>query len=96
MSEVCATPPTRPDLPIGRIHDLVRIHAPSYWRSRPVFDHTRLDDSGIGFDSVGLVELLVACESELGVALPVDLRLDDGMTVGQLVELFRRAAAARE
>jgi acyl carrier protein len=78
-------------LTTAQVHALVRRHAPSFWRGRPIRDELRLDDAGIGFDSVGLVELLVACEAELGVALPGDLLLEEGMTVGALVERLRRA-----
>jgi acyl carrier protein len=73
------------------VHLLVRRHAPSFWRDRPIHDGLRLDDTGIGFDSVALVELLVACESELRIPLPGDLFLEEEMTVGDLVAALQRA-----
>ncbi|MCC6621933.1 MAG: acyl carrier protein [Deltaproteobacteria bacterium] len=49
---------------------------------------------GLGFDSVRLVELLLACEDELGVALPVEEVLRDApLTVGRLVAFVERQAA---
>ncbi|MGE0641336.1 MAG: acyl carrier protein [Thermoanaerobaculia bacterium] len=77
-----------------RVRELIRSHSPSFWRSRPLPDELRLDDSGIGFDSVGLVELLAAFEREFDVALPGDIFLEDEMTVGQLAQLLLRAVPA--
>lgn len=91
LSESAAPGPGVTPLTTEQVHALVRRHAPSFWRDRPIQDDLRLDDAGIGFDSVGLVELLVACEGELGAALPGDLLLEEGMTVGALVERLRRA-----
>jgi acyl carrier protein len=76
-----------------RIVEQIRGQVPSFWRERPITDDLRLDDAGLGFDSVGLLELLLACERELGVALPPDLLLDDAMTVGDLIAKLRRAAS---
>ena len=75
MSEVRAELGTGPDNFSDRIYDLVRIYAPLGWRSQALSDHTRLDD--IDFDSVGLVELLVACESESLLRCP---RISDSTT----------------
>ena len=45
------------------------------------------DKGGLGFDSVRIVELLLACEDELGVTLPVDDILSGpSVTVASLVE----------
>jgi len=77
-----------------RIEALIRRHAPSFWREKALAPDLRLDDEGIGFDSVALLELLLSCERELGLSLPPDFLLDDAMTVGRLVEKLRGAAAA--
>jgi len=74
---------------------IVRRHLPSFWHDRPISAELRLDDAGIGFDSVDLLELLVACERELGRELPPDLLLDDAMTVGDLIAKLQGAAPAR-
>ncbi len=81
------------DLSTERIVELIRRQLPSFWHGREIAAELRLDDAGLGFDSVGLLELLLACERELGVALPPDLLLDDGMTVGDLIAKLRRTAA---
>jgi acyl carrier protein len=78
----------------GRVDALLRSHAPSFWRERELADELRLDDHGIGFDSVGLVELIAACEKELGLRLPADLFLDDALTVGAFRALLAAASAA--
>ena len=74
---------------------VVRQHLPSYWREQPLPPELRLDDSGIGLDSVDLLELLLACERELGCVLPPDLLLDDAMTVGGLIAKLQAHAPAR-
>lgn len=81
------------DLSTELIVDLIRRQLPSFWREREIAAELRLDDAGLGFDSVGLLELLLACERELGVVLPPDLLLDDAMTVGELIVKLRRLAS---
>ena len=77
-------PPATMEIPLDRIRELLRRHAPSFWRDQPMPEELRLDDAGIGLDSIGLVELLLACERELGIRLPPDLLVDADMTVGRL------------
>jgi acyl carrier protein len=76
--------PSAPGLSDDRFDALLRKHAPSYWADQELGPELRLDDAGIGFDSVALVELLVDAEHELGQRLPPDLMLDDDLTVGGL------------
>lgn len=90
-----AASPPQVDLSTERIVELLRGQLPSFWREREIAADLRLDDAGLGFDSVGLLELLLVCERELGLALPSDLLLDDAMTVGDLIAKLRRAAAGR-
>lgn len=53
-------------------------------------DQTQLDSSGLGLDSVELVELLLACEERFGVA--VDGLLEHGdLTFGRVVNHFAAA-----
>ena len=78
-----------------RVLAIVRRHLPSFWRDRPLAVDLRLDGAGIGFDSVDLLELLLACERDLGRELPPDLLLDDAMTVGDLIAKLQGAAPAR-
>ena len=79
----------------AKVEALIRGHAPSFWRERELHDDLRLDDQGIGFDSVALVELITASERELGVRLPSDLFLDDALTVGAFRALLAAAPRAR-
>ncbi len=78
-----------------RLLAVVRQHLPSFWRERPLPPDLRLDDSGIGLDSVDLLELLIACEREVGCELPPDLLLDDAMTVGGLIAKLQAHCPAR-
>ena len=98
MPETNATrPPATEEIPLDRIRELLRRHAPSFWRDQPMPEDLRLDDQGIGFDSIGLVELLLACERELGIRLPPDLLVEEAMTVGRLHARLNAAAhPARE
>lgn len=87
-----ATPPRPQELASELVLEILRRHVPSYWSSRPIAAEMRLDDAGLGLDSVDLLDLLVACERELGLELPHDLLLDDAMTVGDLIQKLRDAA----
>lgn len=89
-----AAPTAAEELFAERVFAIVRRHLPSYWRERPLSAALRLDDDGIGFDSVDLLELLVACERELELELPPDLLLADEMTVGDLIAKLQGAAPA--
>jgi acyl carrier protein len=53
-----------------------------------VTDDAALGEDGLGLDSVGVVDLLFACEERFGIELPAEVVLDgDGsaLTVGALV-----------
>jgi acyl carrier protein len=86
--------PDVPGLTSDRFEALLRRHAPSYWADQDLTPELRLDDAGIGFDSVALVELLVDAEHELGQRLPPDLMLDDDLTVGGLQAKLASALSA--
>jgi acyl carrier protein len=89
-----ASPTPGAQLQAEQVLAIVRRHLPSYWQGRPLSAELRLDDAGIGFDSVDLLELLVACERELGREMPPDLLLDDAMTIGDLIAKLQGAAPA--
>jgi acyl carrier protein len=95
-SLISATPSPNPgaEVQVEEVLAIVRRHLPSYWQDRPLSADLRLDDAGIGFDSVDLLELLVACERELGREMPPDLLLDDAMTLGDLIAKLQGAAPA--
>ncbi len=86
-------PTVTESLSAERVLEIVRAHLPSFWRDRPLLTAMRLDEAGIGLDSVDLLELLIACERELGRQLPTDLLLDEAMTVGDLVRKLQSPAA---
>lgn len=94
-ADLPATPPLVDEVSAERVLAIVRRHLPSYWHDQPISAELRLDDAGIGFDSVDLLELLIACERELGRELPPDLLLDDAMTVADLIAKLQGAAPAR-
>jgi len=85
MTAEVAVTPEAPVFPtLEQVREIVRRNSPSYWRDRPMPPELRLDDQGIGFDSVGLLEMLLDLERQLALALPPDLLLDDAMTLGGL------------
>ena len=100
--------PPRPhdlDAELDAVMALVRRFAPyadatpdPTFADRPLSDGAPRDASGpraLGFDSVRLVELLLACEAELGVALPVERVLaGPPLTVAGLVVQVRQVATA--
>jgi cytochrome P450/acyl carrier protein len=54
-------------------------------------DEMPLGADGLGLDSVGVVELLLECETAFGVRLPADLAEAGGLTVGRLVAVVGQA-----
>ena len=60
---------------------------PSSWRDDPLADDLDLLDDGIGLDSSGLLEVLIACEDEFDVALPAETLLErPEFRMGDLVD----------
>ena len=57
-------------------------------------DELPLGPLGLGLDSVGIVELLLACEERFGFPFPPALFDDGGLTVGRLIEYVRRVSRA--
>jgi acyl carrier protein len=71
----------------------IREQAPLIWRTRELpFDLT-LGASGLGLDSIGIVEVLIACESAVGIPFPPALFDDGPLTVGRLVDHVRLRAS---
>ena len=91
-SDRTLAPAVAEPLSAERVLEIVREHLPSFWRDRPILAEMRLDDAGLGLDSVDLLELLIACEHELGRQLPTDLLVDEAMTVGDLVRKLQSPA----
>ena len=82
------------------VKELIRPFLASTWRSRELPGDIALGPRGLALDSMGLLEILLACEAHFGVALAVeDLRSDknEEPTLSHLVELVasRRSSIAR-
>ena len=75
------------------VHRLLRRHAPAATSGTPLADDLALTEGGLGLDSVGLVELLLACEDLVGVGLAATTLADAPLTVGKLVAHARRMRA---
>jgi acyl carrier protein len=59
-------------------------------------DDVPIGADGLGLDSVGVVELLLDCETAFGVRLPPDLAEAGSLTVGRLVALVGNAIDGHE
>ena len=76
--------------PRAEVHRLLRRHAPAATSDVPLADELTLAEDGLGLDSVGLVELLLACEDLFGAGFAASILADAPLTVGKLVALARR------
>ncbi|HSK08632.1 MAG TPA: acyl carrier protein [Vicinamibacterales bacterium] len=79
----------------GALRELVRGFAPS-WSDQRVDDSTVLGSTGLGLDSVALVELLLACEQRFGVAFPDGLLEARPLTIGTLIRHLEEHGARQE
>ena len=80
---------SKPDDDIGgTVRRLLREASPAAPEILP--DDLKLGPDGLGFDSVRVVELLLACEDHFGVAFPAEL-LAAPLTIGMLVAHARDA-----
>jgi len=70
----------------ARVRELVARFAPAAADGAIDDERPLAGAGGLGFDSVRVVELLLACEDELGVALPVEEVLRDApLTTARLI-----------
>jgi acyl carrier protein len=68
---------------------LIRTKATPGLRAGDLPDDLSLGSSGLGLDSIALVELLLACEEHFALPFPAGL-LDRGpLTIGHLIEHVR-------
>jgi acyl carrier protein len=75
------------------IERLIKEHAAT--GDRPLSADLVLAGEGLALDSVGLVELLLACEDRFRVAFTAELLEDSPITLGKLVQYVRRACAEK-
>jgi acyl carrier protein len=71
----------------------IREHSPLAWRNRELPFDLRLGASGLGLDSIAIVELLIECESAVGIPFPPALFDGGPLTVGRLVNHGRHSAS---
>jgi acyl carrier protein len=55
-------------------------------------DDRPLGEAGVGLDSIGLVELLLDCESAFGLRVPDSVLDGDSVTVGAVIHALEAAA----
>ena len=70
------------------IRQTVRTRVPDSWYSAhaaEVGDDVAVGGSGLGLDSVAIVELLLECEAAVGVPFPAAIFDDGPLTVGRLI-----------
>ena len=58
-------------------------------------DSVSLAGGGLFLDSIALVELVMACEDELGVSIAGDFLEKDSVTVGTLIAAVRGATVSK-
>ena len=76
------------------VHELVRDWAPGLDSSASLADEMPLGSGGLEFDSVRVVELLLACEEKFQILIPAELLEGTSPTVGALVAWVRRGLGA--
>ena len=69
----------------GQVERLLRRHAPAATKGTPLAFDLSLAEDGLGFDSVGLVELLLAGEDLFGAGFAANVLADPPLTVGKLM-----------
>ena len=53
-----------------------------------------LGATGLGLDSIAMIEVLLACEERFGVAFAEDFVADESLTIGGLTDHVRALAAS--
>jgi acyl carrier protein len=81
-----------PDV-LQQLGEVIQQQAPTL-RHRALTFETPLMAEGLGLDSVGVLELLVACEVRFDVSLPAERLLDRQLTVGSLAREIHAARSA--
>jgi acyl carrier protein len=87
---------TTDDPILARVHALIDQVAGPGRRPDDAGLDTPLGDSGYGFDSLDLLEVILGCEREFGVAFDAgdDLAGDELLSARRLADLIRRRLAA--
>lgn len=77
------------------IRRLVEARLPLAIRREPLTADTALGRTGLGLDSVGIVEILLDCEMAFDLPFPPALFDEGPLTLGRLIAHALRTAAAR-
>lgn len=72
------------------VRELLCEYAPGIGSAAALPDGLRLASGGLGFDSVRVVELILACEERFQVAIPAEILEGSALTVGDLVAWVRQ------
>jgi len=84
-----AHPPRSDSPPLdAAVRELIRVRA-QLAAGAELPDGLLLGASGLGLDSIAVVELLLDCERRFGVPRPVELLDGPPLTVGRLVDHLR-------
>jgi acyl carrier protein len=70
----------------GDVDRLIKSRLPSCTRGIEITEDMPLLGEGVGFDSVGLVELFLKLEEYFGIPFPVDLIEKEPLTVGVIID----------
>ena len=81
---ICPMKPERDSA--DSLREILRRRVPSAAELRDLPDELELGEGGLGLDSIGLVELLLACGEHFGLPSPLSLLDGPPLTVGLLAE----------
>jgi len=85
------------DADIGHaVRQLIRRLAPALRAESQLADDLPLAQDGVGLDSLGIIDLLLACESVFEIEFPVEFLNDGQLTVGDVIAHVDRARAGSE
>jgi acyl carrier protein len=76
-----------------QLGEVIQQQAPAL-RHRALTFETPLMDEGLGLDSVGVLEVLLACEARFDIRLPAERLFDRDLTVGSLAREIDAARSA--
>lgn len=76
------------------VRRVLSTRAPLQWRDCALTDDLQLGSTGMGLDSVAIVELLLACEEALGVRIPPTVFDEGQLSVGRLIAFARQITAS--
>lgn len=77
---------------VGReVRRVLRSHLSLRWREQELADQIPLGGTGLGLDSIKLLDVILACEQSFDVHMPVEELSVSAPTLGDLVALVEAA-----